>query len=169
MALLFLSRSKEYYRLLFDSFLPKAVVDFLANSPLIDPFLLAPICLALLLGIVLILKYKSVVPNKENPFGQVGDLFSPLERTFYGLLCQAASGERKGARVSNALVFGKVTMAEILAGQKNLAQPHQQKQLKKLAKINFDFVICQSSDLSVIAVVELESIVKTSSKTYHKE
>ncbi|MFT5709202.1 MAG: hypothetical protein ACI9ES_003510, partial [Oceanospirillaceae bacterium] len=44
-----------------------------------------------------------------------------------------------------------------------------QKKLKKLAKINFDFVICQSSDLSVIAVVELESIVKTSSKTYHKE
>ncbi|MEH6445167.1 MAG: DUF2726 domain-containing protein [Oceanospirillaceae bacterium] len=155
--------------MLFDSFLPKAVVDFLENNPLMDPFLLIPIGLALLLSIIFILKYKNAVPNKENPFQQVGELFSPVERSFYGLLCQAVSGERKGARIGNALVLGKVTIAEVLAGQNNLAQPHQQKKLKKLAKINFDFVICQANDLSVIAVIELEPLVKKGAKTYDKE
>jgi hypothetical protein len=137
-------------RLLLDNFLP----DYIVNSPFMDVFLLAPLCLTLLALIFIVRTHRINSLNKENPFLQVGGLFSPRERSFYGLLCQASCGEKN--RHCKSLVFGKKNMQEILFMQGKLNTPMQQNKLKKLEKINFDFVICKQSDLSVVAIIELE-------------
>lgn len=124
-----------------------------------DVFLIAPLCLILLALIYIVRTYKKNNLHKENPFLQAGGLFSPRERSFYGLLCQASCGEKN--KHCKSLVFGKKNMHEILFMQGMLKNPIQQQQLKKLQKIPFDFVICKCSDLSVVALVELEDSKNT--------
>lgn len=52
--------------------------------------------------------------------------------------------------------------------QGQLNNPRRQQQLKKLEKIHFDFVICKQSDLSVVAVVELEDGKNTDKKSIQR-
>lgn len=144
--------------MLFETYLPSYII----NSPLLDAFILIPACLVLLALIYIVRTYQHNSLRKENPFLHVGGFFSPVERTFYGLLCQASSGERNHYR--KALVLGKMSLQEVYVLQSKLAQPVAQRQLKKLSAIHFDYVICDRKDLRVIAVVELQNTEKSTSK-----
>ncbi|EPJ49346.1 MAG: hypothetical protein OFPI_25200 [Osedax symbiont Rs2] len=79
---------------------------------------------------------------------QSGALFTPVERSFYGILCQAAQGR--------AIVFGKVSARDVLKAQNAKFNIKTAIACKRVAQQHFDYVLCKHDDLSVIAVVALE-------------
>ena len=77
-----------------------------------------------------------------------GVLFTPVERSFYGVLCQACA--------DNAVVFGKVRIADILKPAKGFDRSTWQKAFNQIAGKHFDYVLCRPDDLSIMSVVELD-------------
>ena len=119
-----------------------------------DIFFLGPLGLVLLALIFIVNRYKNTAINKVNTLAQTDTLLSVTQRSFYGLLCQTCLGERNSR--CKSIVFAKIGLHDILLMQRKLPVGQRQTHLKALAKINFDFVICRRTDLSVIAVIELQ-------------
>lgn len=109
--------------------------------------------IVLLLGIIVLIlifsKIKNSVPvSIEAPYELIGPLFTPAERSFYGVLSLACEDQ--------ALVFGKVRIADILKPKKGLNRSLWQTVFNKISAKHFDFVVCRPDDLSVLAVIELD-------------
>lgn len=81
------------------------------------------------------------------PYQLAGALFSAAERSFLGVLDQAASPDYR--------VFGKVRVADIAALKPGLRASARQGALNRVASKHFDFVVCRASDFSVVCAVEL--------------
>jgi len=75
-------------------------------------------------------------------------LFTPAERSFYGVLNQAC-GE-------NAVIFAKVRIADILKPAKGTDRSTWQKAFNQIAAKHFDYVLCRPDDLSIMSVIELD-------------
>ena len=107
------------------------------------------IALFILVIIVLIFLLKIQQAGKvETPYELRGPLFTPAERSFYGALSLACE--------SQAIIFGKVRIADILKPIKGLNRSEWQTAFNKISAKHFDFVLCNPNDLSVIAVIELD-------------
>ena len=81
------------------------------------------------------------------PYQPAKPLFSAAERSFLGVLDQAAGPDHR--------VFGKVRVADVASLKTGLTNSARQGALNKVASKHFDFVICRTSDLAVICAVEL--------------
>ncbi len=89
------------------------------------------------------------VTQKETfLYKKIDTLFSPAERSFYGVLNQAVSGR--------ATIFGKVRVADIIKPTACMNKSHWQTSFNKISRKHFDFVLCNNLDLSVICVIELD-------------
>jgi len=113
--------------------------------------LLAVFLLAVLLVSLTVI---AAVKSKQGSAGAVGfpyqpakTLFSPAERSFLGVLDQAAGQEHR--------VFGKVRVADIAAVKTGLSNSARQGALNRVASKHFDFVVCRANDLAVVCAVEL--------------
>ncbi len=84
----------------------------------------------------------------EYPYQSKGMLFSPAERSFYGVLSQAV-GE-------TALVFGKVRVADVIVPKKVASRSEWQIAFNKISGKHFDFLLCDTNELSVICAIELD-------------
>jgi len=92
----------------------------------------------------------------KNKVGEVGSLpyekkkalFTPAERSFYGVLKQVAS--------EHYTIFGQVRMADLLDIKKGLEKGQRQGFFNKIKAKHVDFVLCNPDDLSVVAVIELD-------------
>jgi hypothetical protein len=94
------------------------------------------------------LKKQQPAGGGELSFEQRTPLFSPAERSFFGVLEQAVgSGYR---------VFGKVRLGDIVKPGKGLSKSKWATASNMLNKKHLDFVVCTASDLSVVGVVELD-------------
>lgn len=82
------------------------------------------------------------------PYQSSGVLFSPAERSFYGVLTQAV-GE-------NAKVLGKVRVADVITPRKGLSRSDWQKAFNKISAKHFDFLLCNNDALSIICAIELD-------------
>jgi hypothetical protein len=103
--------------------------------------------------IVIVLLFIFLSKNKSSkqtvtPYELCGPVFTPAERSFYGVL--------KLACEDKAVVFGKVRIADILKPRKGLNRSQWQIAFNKISAKHFDFVLCNPKDLSVIAVIELD-------------
>ncbi len=114
-----------------------------------------PILVILILVIIaLALKNKKTSLHKDDSSTQsfsyepVGPLFSAAERSFYGVLTLAAD--------ENAVVFGKVRIADILKPQRQPTRKEWQQAFNKISAKHFDYVLCRPDDLSIISVIELD-------------
>lgn len=85
---------------------------------------------------------------EEVVFDPCRELFSPAERSFYGVLGQAISGEFK--------IFGKVRLGDLVKPQKGLSNSKRTGLRNRIQQKHIDFVICQPDTLAVAAVVELD-------------
>jgi len=74
-------------------------------------------------------------------------LFSPAERSFYGVLSQAVGSE--------CCVMGKVRVADVVSPRKGLSKSDWQKAFNKISAKHFDYVVCDAATLHVQYVVEL--------------
>jgi hypothetical protein len=143
-------------------------------------YLLAYIAISLLLVLLIVLNLNKRIPQKENPYSKVGRLLSPVERSFFAVLCQACDNK--------AIVFSKTQVSGVLNAQRRLVKLQKQKikfsidknppvksllkpqkNLNKVAKNSFDFIVCDRRTLQVIAVIELDSVTAASAKTSAKE
>lgn len=81
------------------------------------------------------------------PYQQARTLFSPAERSLLGALDQAIGPDFR--------VFGKVRVADIASVKSGLGASARQGALNRVAAKHFDFVVCRSSDLTVLCAIEL--------------
>ncbi len=112
-------------------------------------WVLVIIVLAVLaLVVVAVTKAKSGSGSSVGfPYQRAGALFSAAERSFLGVLDQAASPEYR--------VFGKVRIADVVVLKHGLNASARQGALNRVASKHFDFVVCRASDFSVVCAVEL--------------
>jgi Protein of unknown function (DUF2726)/Topoisomerase DNA binding C4 zinc finger len=87
-------------------------------------------------------------PDLELTFESCGELFSPAERSFFGVLQQALG--------NSYAVFGKVRLGDVVQPVKGLGKGLSQTARNKVNLKHIDFVICRADDLSLIATVELD-------------
>lgn len=78
-----------------------------------------------------------------------GPLFTPAERSFYGVLLQAIDSDKYQ-------VFGKVRVADLLEPQPSRNRSQWQKAFNAISAKHFDFVICKTDDLTPVAAIELD-------------
>ncbi len=81
------------------------------------------------------------------PYQPAKQLFSQAERSFLGVLDQAVGSDFR--------VFGKVRVADVALVKTGLSKSARQGALNKIAYKHFDYVVCKSSDLSVVCAIEL--------------
>jgi len=96
-------------------------------------------------------KRRSTLPVVENvPYVLVDHLFSPAERSFFGVLEQALGEEFR--------VFGKVRVADVLAIATCQTRAAWQKAFNQISGKHFDFVLCRPGDLQPVCAIELNDI-----------
>lgn len=90
-----------------------------------------------------------------------GPLFTPAERSFFGVLQQAASDDM--------VVMGKVRIADVLSPQKGMSRKHWQTAFNKISVKHFDYVLCRTSDMEVLAVIELDDASHNKKSTMRRD
>ncbi len=106
------------------------------------------VTVVILAFVILKLLQRGVFKSDEYPYQSKGMLFSPAERSFYGVLSQAV-GE-------TAIVFGKVRVADVMVPKKVASRSEWQIAFNKISGKHFDFLLCDTNDLSVICAIELD-------------
>jgi hypothetical protein len=104
------------------------------------------VLVAVVLGVIL--KAKQPISDAGLAFEARTPLFSPTERSFYGVLEQALGSDYR--------VLGKVRLGDIVKPAKGLSNSQRTTAHNKLHQKHVDYVICNTADLSVIGVVELD-------------
>ena len=74
-------------------------------------------------------------------------LFSPAERSFYGVLLQAVGNTH--------CVMAKVRVADVVSPHKGLSKSDWRKAFNRISAKHFDYVVCDAATLDVRYVVEL--------------
>ncbi len=121
-----------------------------------DWIVIALVIVVVLAIVVVKLSQKQVAQPSEYPYRKLDVLFSPAERSFLGVLNQAV-GE-------NTQIFGKVRVADVIAPKKGLSRSDWQKSFNKISGKHFDFLLCNTSDFSVLCAVELNDSSHNSKK-----
>jgi hypothetical protein len=112
--------------------------------------------LLIAVGLVLVaVAVLATVKTRQSPsdagfaFESRGELFTPAERSFLGVLEQALAGSRYR-------VFGKVRLGDLVKPAKGLTSSKRASALNRINQKHVDFLICTAADLSVISAVELD-------------
>ena len=111
-------------------------------------YLLAAVIIAL--AAIASLKFirKDIDGSVNYPYKRIETLFTQAERSFLGVLNQAVG--------TNAHIFGKVRVADIVSPQKGLSRGDWQRAFNKISSKHFDFLVCNKDDLSVVCAIELD-------------
>ncbi|MBB5015704.1 DUF2726 domain-containing protein [Rehaibacterium terrae] len=113
-------------------------------------WLLILVVLVVLVVVVLAAAAKSRTASSGDvgfPYEPARFLFSAAERSFLGVLDQAVGPEYR--------VFGKVRLADLAKVKGGLNKSARQGALNRVAAKHLDFVVCRSSDLSVVCAFEI--------------
>ena len=97
----------------------------------------------------------------DYPYQGAGPLFTPAERSFYKVLSQVVG--------TNATIFGKVRVADVVIPKKGLPRRKWQKAFNRVSAKHFDFLLCNNVDLSVICVIELDDSSHRSEKRQKRD
>jgi hypothetical protein len=111
-------------------------------------FLIAVIVVLLVAVSAILQQKKKSTSDAELIFEERGELFSPAERSFLGVLEQALSEEFR--------VFGKVRLGDVIQPAKGLNKSQRQTAWNKVNFKHLDYLICRTDTLGVVAAVELD-------------
>ena len=92
----------------------------------------------------------------EHSYERLDVLFTPAERSFFGVLNQAINND--------VIAFGKVRVADVITPKKGGVKGAWQTAFNKISAKHFDFVLCNKSDLSFICSIELDDKSHNSAK-----
>ena len=112
--------------------------------------LMVVVCILVVVLIVVAVKKESVLTGVGNKpaYESRGALFTLAERSFLGVLEQALDGRYR--------VFGKVRLGDIVKPAKGSDKSRRTSAQNRINQKHVDFVVCASSDLAVIGVIELD-------------
>ncbi|SFM44782.1 DUF2726 domain-containing protein [Nitrosomonas communis] len=110
---------------------------------------------------VLILLLKIFYKKSDRVYYHTKVLFTPAERSFFGVLSKAVSNQY--------LVFGKVRIADVVGIKKASNKSVKQIAFNQIACKHFDYVLCTKDTLSVVAVIELDDKSHLEEKTIHRD
>ena len=99
--------------------------------------------------------------KQDFPYIKRGPLFTPAERSFFGVLNQAVEGKSE--------IFGKVRVADVITTKKGLTASIRQKAFNKISSKHFDYILCNKEDLSVLCAIELNDSSHNSEKTKKRD
>ena len=121
------------------------------------------ILIALAIVVVAFVKKSPKKESKEQdfPYIKLGPLFTPAERSFFGVLNQVAG--------SKSQVFGKVRIADVITIKKGLTPSVRQTARNKIDRKHFDYILCNKEDLSVLCAIELNDSSHNSEKTKKRD
>jgi hypothetical protein len=111
-------------------------------------FLLAAVIIALITIALLKFIRKRLDSSVNYPYKRTETLFTKAERSFLGVLNRAVG--------TNAHIFGKVRVADVVSPQKGLSRSDWQRAFNKISGNHFVFLICNKDDLSVVCAIELD-------------
>ena len=127
---------------------------------MIGIFIVLVIVIFFAIALIQLLQQQEVKPN-EFPYRKLDAFFSPAERSFLGVLIQAAG--------SDTQVFGKVRVADVIAPQKGMSRSDWQKAFNKISGKHFDYLLCDKNDLSVLCAIELDDSSHNSKKRKYRD
>ncbi|MDV6345548.1 DUF2726 domain-containing protein [Nitrosomonas sp. Is37] len=110
---------------------------------------------------VLLILLKIFNKKSNRVYYHTKTLFTPAERSFFGVLTQAVSNQY--------LIFGKVRIADVIGIKKASNNSVRQTAFNKIACKHFDYVLCTKDTLSVVAVIELDDKSHLEEKTIHRD
>lgn len=93
-------------------------------------------------------KFEHSCERFEHSYERFDVLFTPAERSFFGVLNQAISDD--------IFAFGKVRVADVITPTKGGVKGAWQRSFNKISAKHFDFVLCNKSDLSFVCSIELD-------------
>ncbi len=91
---------------------------------------------------------RSGAKTGEPSYEPLPALLTPAERSFFGVLQQAAA--------SNYQIFAKVRLADIVQPVRSSSRSAWRSAFNRIAGKHIDFVLCDLAHLGVIAVIELD-------------
>lgn len=110
---------------------------------------IAVILVLIAVAVLAVLKTRQSSVDTDIAFESRGELFTPAERSFLGVLEQSLAG-------SGYRVFGKVRLGDLIKPAKGLTASRRTSAQNRINQKHVDFLICSAADLSVVAVVELD-------------
>ena len=75
-------------------------------------------------------------------------VFSPAERSFYGVLVQAVA--------ARCVILGKIRLADIIKPEPGLSPSQRTSALNRVSSKHVDFVLCDPASLTILGVIELD-------------
>lgn len=110
------------------------------------------IMLLLVLLVVIIALVASRFIDNSNPFQvqRKASLFSPVERSFLGLLEKAVQNEYR--------ILNRIKLADVLEVRDTVSDKGRRSTLLKLNAKYLDYVLCEPDSMKVIAVLDLVNI-----------
>lgn len=88
-------------------------------------------------------------------------LFSPAERSFFGILKRSLSEHYE--------IFGKVRIADVLSPKRGLDGISWRISFSKITSKHFDYVLCDKNTLQILAVIELDDKSHHQLKTIERD
>ena len=121
------------------------------------------ILVALAIVVTALIKKSPEKEDKKQDYLYIkrGPLFTPAERSFYGVLNQAMGDKTQ--------IFGKVRVADVITTKKGLTASVRQTALNKITNKHFDYLLCNKEDLSVLCAIELNDSSHNSEKTRKRD
>lgn len=105
------------------------------------------IVLMMLLIIVAVGAMKLHEPGLAFPFKKKNSLFTPVERTFLGLIEEAVGNEYR--------IMCRVKMSDILAVRQNADKKTSKNAVSRAGSKHLDFVLCSKVDMSPVIAIDL--------------
>ena len=99
-------------------------------------------------GIFIAMKLIQAQSGKIAGYESGGNLFTPAERSFLGVLEQALDSRYR--------VFGKVRLGDLIKPAKGSAAGKRTTALNRINQKHVDFVVCTANELALVGVLELD-------------
>ena len=125
-------------------------------------FIIVAVIILVMAAVVAVgLLKKPAARTKEHPYRRIDALFTPAERSFFGVLNQAVG--------NSAAVFGKVRVADVIAPEKGMPRGDWQRAFNRISSKHFDFLLCDKENLSVLCAIELNDASHSSEKRKRRD
>ena len=115
------------------------------------PLIITVVLLVLLMvaaSLIRLLGRQKTTKSVAGTYEAIPALLTPAERSFFGVLQQALGSDHQ--------IFAKVRLADIVRPIHNPSRSGRQIAFNRITGKHVDFVLCDSSRLSVVGVVELD-------------
>jgi very-short-patch-repair endonuclease len=103
---------------------------------------------AIVVGLFMAVKLIQEQSGEKADYENRGNLFTPAERSFLGVLEQALDSRYR--------IFGKVRLGDLIKPAKTLAAGKRTAALNRINQKHVDFVVCTANELALVGVLELD-------------